>query len=64
MREYIELDGKKFHLTPDRTEFLSEVQAKHPGKTVFTIEEMYASVNLDTRYYLFLMDVMYVSVNN
>ena len=31
MREYIELDGKKFHLTPDRTEFLSEVQNKYPG---------------------------------
>ena len=40
MREYIELDGKKFHLTPDRTEFLSEVQNKYPGKTVFTIDEI------------------------
>ena len=36
--ESIEVDGKKFHMTPDRVEFLSVLTSKYPNETSFTKE--------------------------
>ena len=34
----VNVDGKKFHLTPDRQEFLSVLTKKYPNETSFTKE--------------------------
>ena len=34
----VNVDGKKFHLTPDRQEFLSALTKKYPNETSFTKE--------------------------
>ena len=36
--ESVNVDGKKFHLTPDRQEFLSVLTKKYPNETSFTKE--------------------------
>ena len=36
--ESVNVDGKKFHLTPDRQEFLSVLTEKYPNETSFTKE--------------------------
>ena len=36
--ESVTVDGKKFHLTPDRQEFLSVLTKKYPNETSFTKE--------------------------
>jgi len=37
--ESIVIDGRPFHITPDRKEFLDALTAKFPNKTVFTKED-------------------------
>ena len=36
----IDLNGKKFALSPDRVEFLSDLQTKYPNQTIFTKEDI------------------------
>ena len=38
--ESITVDGKDFHFTPDRKEFLSALQSKFPNQTSFTKEDL------------------------
>ena len=37
--ESISIDGKPFHFTPDRKEFLDALQKKYPNQTSFTKED-------------------------
>ena len=36
----VDINGRKFSLSPDRVEFLSELQTKYPNQTVFTKEDI------------------------